>query len=184
MNKTLSPQQLRLVVLLGVLVVIAGAWFVLRSASTSSNPITTPVHSTAAPTTPARTTTAPATPAPSKVQPSTPAAPAKIATHGLPLVVAKALQKHRIVVVSLYSPGSDLDKLAAAESKAAAVATGVGFVRLNVFYQKQGRPILRKLGVLDTPGVLVLRRPHTIYAHFQGFADRDVVEQAVADARR
>jgi hypothetical protein len=36
----------------------------------------------------------------------------------------------------------------------------------------------------DAAAVLVVERPHTIYAEFAGFVDRNIVEQAVADARR
>jgi len=58
-----------------------------------------------------------------------------------------------------------------------------GYVAIDVFNQRPGTAILRKLGVVDTPAVLVVRRPNLVFAHFQGFVDRGVVEQAVADAR-
>ena len=60
---------------------------------------------------------------------------------------------------------------------------GVGYVAVDVFDQRPGTALLRKLGVVDTPEVLVIRRPGTIVSQFKGFVDRDVVEQAVADAR-
>ena len=185
MNETLSTRQLRLVALLGLVVVCAGAYWVLARHNSTTPPAT--ALSTPAATTPAHTTitttTPTTTPAPSKAH-AHPSAPAKIATHGLPLVVARALQKHAVVVVSLYSPRADLDKLAGAESRAGAAASGAGFVKLDVFRQRQGSPILHKLGIVDTPAVLVVKRNGTIFAEFKGFADRTVVEQAVADARR
>ena len=58
-----------------------------------------------------------------------------------------------------------------------------GFVSVNVFHQRAGTAMLRKLGVVDTPEVLVIRRSGAITSQFKGFVDRDVVEQAVADAR-
>jgi hypothetical protein len=60
---------------------------------------------------------------------------------------------------------------------------GAGFVNLDVFHQRPGTAILRKLGVLNTPAVLVVKRPGLVYSEFKGFVDRDVVAQAVADAR-
>jgi thiol:disulfide interchange protein len=59
---------------------------------------------------------------------------------------------------------------------------GAGFVQLNVLHQRPGTAILRKLGVLTTPAVLVVKRPGVVYSDFPGFVDRDVVAQAVADA--
>jgi hypothetical protein len=176
MNETLSTRQLRLVALLGLVVVAAGAYWLLvgRKTSSPSTASSTPVA-----TTPASTTT---TPAPTKPHAQT-STPTRIATHGLPLVVARALQKHAVVVVSLDSPGASVDQLVTAEAQAGARASRVGFVELNVFRQRQGAPILHKLGVVDTPAVLVVKRPNLVYAEFPGYVDRTVVEQAVADAR-
>ena len=185
MNTTLSPQQVRLVALLGLLAAAVLAWWMLvaRQAAETSSPVTAPAHTKPAHTTPATTT--PATP----VHPTRPATkpapkPVKIATHGLPLSVAQALRKHRVVVVALYTPGAVIDKLARAESKAGAHSSGAGFVALDVYRQKDGAPLLRKLGVVDAPAVLVVRRPATVFAQIGGFADRRIVEQAVANARR
>jgi thiol:disulfide interchange protein len=87
------------------------------------------------------------------------------------------------VVVSLAQPGADLDQLAAGEAKAGADEMGAGFLQLNVFRQRSGTAVLRKLGVLTTPAVLVVKRHGGVYSEFKGFVDRDVVAQAVADAR-
>ena len=43
--------------------------------------------------------------------------------------------------------------------------------------------MLRKLGVVDTPVTLVIKRPANILSQFPGLVDRDVVAQAVANAR-
>jgi hypothetical protein len=174
MNETLSTRQLRLVALLGLVVVCAGGYFVLVAGRHSSP--------SAASSTPAVTAPASTTPAPSKAH-SQSSTPAKVATHGLPVPVAKALQKHSVVVVSLYSPHAALDVLASGEAKAGAAAMGAGFVNLDVYSQQNGTAILRKLGVVDTPAVLVIKRPDLIYSEFKGFTDRAVVEQAVAEVR-
>jgi hypothetical protein len=175
MNSTLSTTQLRLVVLL-VLVVVAGGGFLVvskhKATTQPSAPSTTPVS------TPAQTT-----PAPSKTHTHA-VTPAKFDTHGLPVKVALALRKHSVVVVSLVQPGAGVDAIAAAEAKAGADEMGAGFVRLDVRHQGPGTAILHKLGVLSTPAVLVVKRPGGVYSEFNhGFVDRDVVAQAVADAR-
>ena len=174
MNSTLSARQLRLVALLVGVVVLAAGYLVVtkHKASTPSTASSTP-----AVTTPAHTT-----PTPSKAHTHT-VTPVKLNTHGLPVKIALALRKHSVVVVSLAQPGADLDQLAAAEAKAGADEMGAGFLRLNVFRQRPGTAILRKLGVVTTPAVLVVKRHGGVYSEFKGFVDRDVIAQAVADAR-
>jgi hypothetical protein len=174
MNATLSTRQLRLVALAVLVVVAAGGYLVV-----SRNKTNTP---TTASSTPAVTTPAQTTPAPSKTH--TPSStPTRLATHGLPVAVARALKKHRVVVVSLFAPHSAVDQTTRAEAQAGAAAMKVGFVSLNVYRQRAGTALLRKLGVVNTPDVLVVKRPHVVYSTLKGFTDRDVVEQAVADAR-
>ena len=60
--------------------------------------------------------------------------------------------------------------------------SGAGFVKVDVPPAAR-HGILRKLGVVNTPAVLVVKRPASVASEFKGFADRDVVAQAVADAR-
>jgi len=174
MNSTLSTRQLRLVGLLVGVVVLAAGYLVVTKHKT-----TTP--STAS-STPAVTTPTHTTPTPSKAHTHA-TTPVKLVTHGLPVKIALALRKHSVVVVSLAQPGADLDQLAAAEAKAGADEMGAGFLQLNVFRQRPGTAILRKLGVVTTPAVLVVKRSGGVYSEFKGFVDRDVIAQAVADAR-
>ena len=174
MNETLTTRQLRLFALLfGVVVLAGGYWMVVRKHSASpTTASSTPVSTTPTSTTPSKTHTHTATP-PAR----------KLATHGMPVAVARALQKHSVVVVSLSSPRSDLDKLASAEARAGAAASHVGFVSINVFHQRAGIPLLHKLGLVDTPAVLVVTRRRAVTAELKGFVDRNVVAQAVSDAR-
>jgi hypothetical protein len=171
MNETLTTRQLRLAaLLLGVVVIAGGYWFVVAKHK-SSSPSTS--------STPAATT-----PTPSKTHTHTATPPArKLATQGMPAAVVRALRKHSVVVVSLYSPRADLDKLSTAEAKAGAAAGKAGFVSVNVFGQRAGIPLLHKLGIVDTPAVLVVTRRRSITAELKGFVDRNVVAQAVTDAR-
>jgi len=174
MNETLTTRQLRLfAILFGVVVLAGGYWMVVRKHSSSpTTASSTPVSTTPTSTTPSKTHTHTATP-PAR----------KLATHGMPVAVARALQKHSVVVVSLSSPRSDLDKLASAEARAGAAASHVGYVSINVFHQRAGIPLLQKLGMVDTPAVLVVTRRHAVTAELKGFVDRNVVAQAVSDAR-
>ncbi len=178
MNATLSTRQLRLVGLLVLVVVCAGAYWVLVRKHAAATPTT--ASSTPAATRPTQTTATTTTPAPSR--PHQAVTPAAAAVRGLPVPVARALQRHRVVVVSLSAPGAGLDQLASAEAQAGANAAGAGFVNLDVYRQRQGSPILHAVGLVDTPAVLVVER-RGIYAEFKGFVDRQVVEQAVVDAR-
>jgi hypothetical protein len=173
MNATLSTRQIRVVALLVLTVVAVGGFLVVTHKSTTT---------TTAPPKPAHTTRATTTPTPSKTHTHT-VTPAKVNTHGLPVPVALALQKHSVVVVALTTPHGPDEQAASAEAKAGAAQMNAGFVAIDVFHQQSGTTILRKLGVVDTPEVLVIRRSGAITSQFKGFVDRDVVAQAVADAR-
>jgi hypothetical protein len=179
MNTTLSTRQIRLVGLL-VLVAVLGGGFLVVTRHKSTAPTT--ASSTPAATTPAQTTHTQTTPAPSKAHSHT-ATPTKLSTHGLPVPVAQALRKHSIVVVALYMPGASVDASASAEAQAGAHAMHAGFVKVDVLHQATGVAILRKIGVTNTPVILVVKRPAIITSDFKGFIDRNVVVQAVADAR-
>jgi hypothetical protein len=192
MNRTLSTQQVRLLAVgLGVLAVAVLGWAALaRQTSNSTTPPAVapiPTHHAKTSTHVTKTTHATKTHV-TKTTHAThghAAASVKIARHGLPLKVALALTKHRIVVVSLSMGGVALDDLAQRESEAGAEAANAGFVSLNVVKQREGGPLLTKLGVVDTPAVLVVRRhSSSVFAKLHGFVDRQTVEQAVADARR
>jgi hypothetical protein len=174
MNATLSTRQIRLVAVL-LLVVVAGGGFLVVTKHKSTT-------QTTASSTPARTTHATTTPSPSKTHTHS-ATPAKLHTHGLPVPIARALQKHSVVVVTVTTPRGDDQAFTRNEAQVGAAEAGAGYVSINAFNQRPGTAILRKLGVVDTPEILVVRRPGTITSQFKGFVDRDVVAQAVADAR-
>jgi hypothetical protein len=176
MNTTLSTRQTQLFGLLAVIIVAIGGYVVMtHKSSTSATPpaVTTPAKST-----PAQTT---ATPSTSHSHTATPAT--KLDTHGLPVTVARALQKHAVVVVSVTNPRGTGDQVDRAEAQAGAASAGAAYVSIDVFHQQPGTAILRKLGIVDTPAILVVTRPGTIDSEFKGFVDRAVVSQAVADAR-
>jgi hypothetical protein len=176
MNTTLSTRQIRFVGLLAVIIVAIGGYVVMtHKSSTSTTPpaVTTPAKSS-----PVQTT---ATPSTSHSHTATPAT--KLDTHGLPVTVARALQKHAVVVVSVTDPRGTSDQIDRAEAQAGAARAGAAYVSIDGFHQKAGTAILRKLGVVDTPAILVVTRPGRVASEFKGFVDRAVVSQAVADAR-
>jgi hypothetical protein len=172
MNATLSTRQIGLVALLVLVVVAAGGYVVV----TKNKPTTTTARTTAS-STPATTT-----PAPSKTHTHS-VSPTRLSTHGLPVSVARALRGHSVVVVSVTNPQGADEQFTRSEAQAGARKMSAGYVAIDAFEQRAGSTILRKLGVVDTPEILVVRRPGTITSQFKGFVDRAVVAQAVADAR-
>jgi hypothetical protein len=104
-------------------------------------------------------------------------------THGLPLVLSRALAKNPVTVVALYDPRAELDELALAEARAGAADAKVGFLAIDVFNEPQVRPLTQLLGVLTSPSLLVYKRPNTLFVRIDGFSDRQTVAQAAANAR-
>lgn len=112
------------------------------------------------------------------VQPAAPLVTAK----GLPPVVVRALERHPVVVVALYDPQARVDGISLGEANAGALDAGAGFVPLDVLDAAQAGPLMKQLGVLPDPAVLVYRRPGDLVARFDGFADRDTVAQSATNA--
>ena len=132
------------------------------------------------------------------VAPKTPLVTVK----GLPAVLVRALNAHPVVIVALYqadrtaTPAERLaartgasadaavgiDRLALAEAQQGAHDAHSGFVGINVFRQADAAPLTKLLGVLQDPAVLVFRRPGTMFVQLNGFADKDTVAQAAANA--
>ena len=183
-----SP-QIRILAIVLVLAGLAGmmAMRMLGPSATADNAaVTTPVPHRTAPQ-PVKATAKPK-PAVSKATPAPVSKPAlnapevKIPPTGFPKAVDKALGKHEILVVSLVVPGARVDALAAAEAQAGAKLGGVGFLALNVLNEDVARALLTKLGQVEDPSVLVLRRSGEVALQLSGFVDRETVAQAAANA--
>jgi hypothetical protein len=101
---------------------------------------------------------------------------------GLPTPVAQALGRSQTVVVSLYDPYSQVDGISFAEARAGAALAHVAFVPLNVLSQAQVGKLTEQLGLLPDPGVLVYVRPARLAVKIGGFADKETVAQAAANA--
>lgn len=121
---------------------------------------------------PARAAAAVPRPAPKVPEPKT----------GLPVAIDAALANHELVVVSLVVPGARVDELAAAEARAGAQLAGVGYLALNVLNEGVARSLLKKLGTLEDPSLLLVRRGGEVALKLNGFVDRDTVAQAAANA--
>lgn len=104
--------------------------------------------------------------------------------HGLPLVLARTLAKHPVTVVTLYDPSAAIDEMAVAEARAGAAEVKAGFLALSIRNEPHVRPLAQLLGVLESPSVLVYERPNTLFVRLDGFADRETIAQAAANARR
>ena len=105
-----------------------------------------------------------------------------VAANGLPFALASALARHRVVVVSLHVPNVNLDDMAMLEARAGAASAGAGFVALDVTKEREARPLTKLLGVLESPAVLIYRRPSELASQFAGFADQQTVFQAARNA--
>jgi hypothetical protein len=194
----LSP-QVRIFALVAVLVAVGGGLFLLTSGrgAAAEPELAAPPRSTPAvaktPKVPAEQKTAaakakaqasrakaakaktPVRPAPKKVVP-------KIPPTGFPLAIDRALARHKVVVVSLVVPGSRVDELAVGEAKAGAKLGGAGYLALNVLNERVAHAVLAKLGGLNEPSLLVLKRSGEVVLALEGFVDRETVAQAAANA--
>jgi hypothetical protein len=192
-NTTVSARS-RLLAILGVLILAVAAAGLLmvrrlqaRASASNHQPITVPKphprhglpaatratpHSAtkAALTPPKRSGAAPATAAPQQ------------APNGLPPAVERELSANHVVVVSLYDPNAKIDGTALREAQAGAALSGAAFVPIDVTTSAIDG-LNKRFGVLQDPAVLVLRPPGDLIVRIDGFADRDTVAQAAANAR-
>ena len=194
MNLTIGP-QIRIVALVGLLAALglAGSMFLLGGSGsktvTQPSPARTSTTPTKAHTTPAKPThqTTPKHAA----APRTPAKKAKPAGYRgnpvyatLPNALQWELAHHKVVVVSIYNPRSDVDAISVAEAHAGAVTAGAGFLLVSVLDNKVAgilTGLLPNGGLLPDPGVLVYKAPGDIAIRLDGFADRDTVAQAATN---
>ena len=131
--------------------------------------------------------TSTATPAPSSsLTPAkpvlTPAKPTVVLLPGLPAQIASKLRYSKVVVVSLYTGTAAGDRAAVAEARSGAREVGAGFTAVNVLDEKQARAVAAFGGPVDSPAVLVVRRPGKIVTQFTGAVDGKIVAQAAHNA--
>jgi hypothetical protein len=103
----------------------------------------------------------------------------------LPQTLQWQLAHHKIVVVSIYNPRSEVDAISVAEAHAGAVDAHAGFLLVSVLDNSVAGILTALLpggGLLPDPGVLVYRAPGEVAVRLDGFADRDAVAQAATNA--
>jgi len=103
----------------------------------------------------------------------------------LPQALQWQLSQHKVVVVSVYDPNASVDAISVAEAHAGAEEAGAGFLLVNVLDNSLAGLLTGVLpggGLLPDPGVLIYRAPGTLALRIDGFADRDAIAQAAADA--
>ena len=201
MNTTISP-QIRILAVVGLLAAVGlGASLLVfghGSSKTAAQAATT--HAKPASSTPAtpRTHSKPTKPA----QPTKHATKTHVASRShvkkakpagfrgnrvyatLPQALQWQLAHHKVVVVSLYNPSSNVDAISVAEAHAGATDAGAGFLLVNVLDNKVAGILTALLpggGLLPDPGVLVYRAPGDIAIRLDGFADRASVAQAATN---
>jgi hypothetical protein len=201
-NVTISP-QIRIVALVG-LVAALGLGASMMTLGRGGSDAETVAATTTAPLR-SHTTTAPAPAKPVAKPAAKPAAKPVAKPHAqarphvrkpsgfrgnpvyaqLPQPLQWELAHHKVVVVSLYNPRSDVDAISVAEAHAGAVDANVGFLLVDVLDNKVAGILTALLpggGLLPDPGVLVYRAPGQIALRIDGFADRDSVAQAATNA--
>ena len=188
--KTLSPQLMRTLALVVLLALAGGAASIWLSRHKNAAPpqVTTPPAAAVKPVTRHTTPPAPAPgrPATKPVVAPKPAQRGNLVDARLPKPLQWALSQHRIVVVSFYDPQSDVDSISVAEAHQGAVDAKAGFLLVSVLDNAVAGPLTALLpggGLLPDPGVLVYRAPGRVVYRFDGFADRDTIAQAAADAK-
>ena len=97
------------------------------------------------------------------------------------MAIEQALAANHVVVVSLYDPNAKIDDTALREAAAGAQLAGTTFVPIDVT-KDQVDSLNARYGVIQDPAVLVLRPPGDLVVRIDGFADRDTVAQAAANA--
>jgi hypothetical protein len=103
----------------------------------------------------------------------------------LPQALQWQLAHHKVVVVSVYNPRSDVDAISVAEAHAGATDANAGFLLVSVLDNKVAGLLTALLpggGLLPDPGVLVYRAPGDVALRIDGFADRASVAQAATNA--
>jgi len=181
MEKLSLPVRIFAVV---IILVGLGGMLAMRSMSPTvdeSAPIPQPVQKAAPAKAAPKATKAAAAAKAAKPTPKPPVNPV-VPPSGFPVVVDRALQQHRVVVVSLVVPGARVDEIAAAEAEAGAKLSGAGFLALNVLNEGVARALLAKIDSVQEPSVLVIKRSGEVAIELTGFVDRETVAQAAANA--
>jgi hypothetical protein len=94
-----------------------------------------------------------------------------------------ALERNNVVVVLLYTPGSNYDTIQAREARAGAAAGGAGFLAVDVSSDRQVASLAAAFEIRDAPAILVVKQGFQVAVRISGYADRETIAQAASNAR-
>lgn len=102
---------------------------------------------------------------------------------GVPLIVARVLERKPVAVVVVYSSKNAGDRAVLAEARAGARVTHAGFVAADVANNAIAAAVATWSPTVADPAVGVVRRPGKVVFLVSGPTDRETVAQAVVSAR-
>ena len=97
--------------------------------------------------------------------------------------LAGALEENKVVVVLLYTPGSNYDAIQTREARAGAAAGGAGFLAVDASRDRQVASLAAAFEIRDAPAILVVEQGFRVAVRISGYADRETIAQAAANAR-
>jgi hypothetical protein len=152
------------------------------SAPAATTPSTTPSAATTTPTATSPTATSTTTTTTTTAKPAQPGPPPVQAGPGLPAAVARALNRHDVVVLFFYSPAAADDQ---ATRLAISVVRGQG-PRVRLFtdlvaHISSYRRVVGSLGISQTPAMVVIDRNRNALL-LEGYQDAGTIRQTVTDA--
>ncbi len=96
--------------------------------------------------------------------------------------LARELERHRVVVAVLYTPGAAVDNLTVFEARAGAALSGAGFVSIDVYDTHEIALVAAEYSTRGAPAVLVFRRNQGAVTQLNGYVDRETIAQAADNA--
>jgi len=92
--------------------------------------------------------------------------------------------KNGPAVIVARLPKGVVDDLVIVEASAAAGQTGAPFLSLSTEDPGEAAELIQRFNVITTPSILIVDADKGIRTQINGYADRDVIAQAVQNARR
>ena len=96
--------------------------------------------------------------------------------------LARELDRHKVVVAVLYTPGAAVDNITILEARAGAALSRVGFVAIDVYDTHEIALVAAEYSTRGAPAVLVFRRNQGAVTQFNGYMDRETIAQAADNA--
>jgi hypothetical protein len=97
--------------------------------------------------------------------------------------LAGALEENKVVVVLFYTPGSNYDAIQTREARAGAAAGGAGFLAVDASRDRQVASLAAAFEIRDAPAILIVKQGFRVAVQISGYADRETIAQAAANAR-